>query len=93
MDDPSIGVKCTIIDLGLARIDHGCGDAYWTPFEEEIFDGEGDYQYDVYRMMRKSKKDNWEAFQPLTNVMVGSLCYRLKLQLKLKGISVASLPC
>ena len=78
MDDPSTGVQCTIIDLGLARIDRGIGNAYWTPFEEEIFDGEGDYQYDVYRMMRMSNKDNWEAFQPVTNVMVRCLCHTLK---------------
>lgn len=75
MDDPSHGVQCTIIDLGLARIDHRNGDACWTPFEDEIFDGEGDYQYEVYRMMRKHNKDNWRTFQPLTNVMVRAVMY------------------
>ncbi|KAI5124739.1 hypothetical protein M0805_005374 [Coniferiporia weirii] len=69
MDDLSHGVRSTIIDLGLSRIDHGLGDAYWTPFTEEIFQGEGDYQYDVYRMMREYSKNEWQSFRPLTNVM------------------------
>ncbi|KAH8118464.1 hypothetical protein DFH11DRAFT_1503102 [Phellopilus nigrolimitatus] len=69
MDDPSHGVQSTIIDLGLSRIDSGHKDPYWTPFTEENFEGEGDYQYDVYRMMRKHNKDEWQSFMPLTNVM------------------------
>lgn len=72
MDDPSHGVQSTIIDLGLSRIDQGHGNSFWTPFTEEIFKGEGDYQYDIYRMMRKHNKDEWESFRPLTNVMVSS---------------------
>ena len=45
MDHPTHGVKATVIDLGLARMD-ACGDngsieIYWTPFDEEIFEGEG----------------------------------------------------
>ena len=67
-------MKATIIDLGLARIDYiseGSGDdVCWTPFAEEIFEGEGDYQYDIYRMMKKYNKNEWEKFNPLTNVMV-----------------------
>ena len=70
MDDPSCGVRCTIIDLGLARIDGGHGDVSWTSPEDEIFTGEGDYQYDVYRMMRAHNMGNWRAFRPLTNVLV-----------------------
>ena len=69
-DDPSHGVQATIIDLGLARIDQGHGDSYWTPFSEEIFEGEGDYQYDIYRLMRRHNKGEWQSFRPLTNVMV-----------------------
>lgn len=73
MDDADHGVVVTIIDLGLARMDsHGgtTASVHWTPFDEETFEGEGDYQFDVYRMMRKHNGDEWEAFQPFTNVMV-----------------------
>ncbi|KAJ6628927.1 hypothetical protein B0H10DRAFT_1989870 [Mycena sp. CBHHK59/15] len=73
MDDPTHGVRATLIDLGLSRMDagDGCGGemVHWTPFEEEIFMGEGDYQFDIYRFMRALNGNNWEAFNPLTNAM------------------------
>lgn len=30
----------------------------------------GDYQFDVYRIMREYNKGAWEDFNPMTNVMV-----------------------
>lgn len=75
MDDPVHGVRATLIDLGLSRMDAGDGDGgemiHWTQFEDEVFMGEGDYQFDVYRMMREHNGGDWEDFKPLTNVMVG----------------------
>ena len=76
MDDLSHGVQSTIIDLGLARIDpEGQGDdtAFWTPFTDDIFEGEGDYKYDIYRMMREGNNNKWESFNPITNIMVRHL--------------------
>lgn len=92
MDDLSHGVMATVIDLGLARMDADDAAGHrvrWTPFEEEIFEGEGlsyraadslsaililfrpgDYQFDVYRMMRICNGNRWESYHPLTNVMV-----------------------
>ena len=74
MDDSSHGVIATVIELGLSRmecnIDKPGSGEYWTPFDEEIFGGSGDYQYDVYRMMRQHNGNNWESYNPLTNVMV-----------------------
>jgi serine/threonine-protein kinase haspin len=76
MDHPSHGVQVTLIDLGMSRInasDSSLGDTVlWMPLEEEIFHGEGDYQFDVYRMMREATGGDWRAFHPLTNVMVKS---------------------
>ncbi|KAI0375861.1 hypothetical protein BV20DRAFT_1040419 [Pilatotrama ljubarskyi] len=72
MDDPDLGVLVTIIDLGLARMDAHDADGqgvHWTPFDEETFEGEGDYQFDVYRLMRAHNGDDWEQYRPLTNVM------------------------
>lgn len=66
MNHISHGVEATIIDLGLARMNGGEG-TQWTPFDAEIFEGEGDYQFDVYRMM---KGRIGEAYRPVTNVMV-----------------------
>lgn len=44
MDNPCFGVKTTIIDLGLSRMDATDCEGqipYWTPFDEDIFEGEG----------------------------------------------------
>ena len=30
----------------------------------------GDYQFDIYRIMKHYTKGDWEAFSPLTNVLV-----------------------
>jgi serine/threonine-protein kinase haspin len=74
----AFGVRATIIDLGLSRMQcNGAGVVHWAPFEECVFEGEGDYQFDIYRMMRKHNGDNWEKFSPLTNVMVRFVCGRM----------------
>jgi hypothetical protein len=75
MDDLEYGVQATLIDLGLSRMDAGDGsdegeDVQWTPFEDEVFMGEGDYQFDVYRLMNWCTGGNWKGYYPLTNVMV-----------------------
>ncbi|KAI0033754.1 hypothetical protein K488DRAFT_23698, partial [Vararia minispora EC-137] len=72
MDSPYHGIETTIIDLGLARMDGGDPSigVHWTPFDEEVFEGDGDYQYDVYRLMRDHHGNDWKGFRPLTNVMV-----------------------
>jgi len=45
MDHLVYGVKATVIDLGLARMDaradDGSTEIHWTPFDEEVFEGEG----------------------------------------------------
>lgn len=47
MDDRLHGVEATIIDLGLSRMDAGDGGdgdrVHWTPFDDEVFMGEGMY--------------------------------------------------
>lgn len=45
MDHGCHGIEATVIDLGLARMDasdeNGKSAVRWTPFDEEIFEGEG----------------------------------------------------
>lgn len=72
MDDFNSGVITTIIDLGLSRMNASQKKVHWTPFEPEVFEGEGDYQFDIYRMMRDHNGDSWEKYSPLTNVMVST---------------------
>ncbi|KAF7792874.1 hypothetical protein EIP86_003975 [Pleurotus ostreatoroseus] len=73
MDHDAYGVKATVIDLGLSRMDpddeDDTGGVHFTPFDDEVFEGEGDYQFDVYRMMRSHIGTSWETYRPLTNVM------------------------
>ncbi|TRM68184.1 hypothetical protein BD626DRAFT_450537 [Schizophyllum amplum] len=74
MDDPVHGIHATLIDLGLSRMDAGDVQGgeriHWTPFDSEVFDGEGEYQYEVYRLMRLVHTGRvWSDFKPLTNVM------------------------
>ncbi|KQS61772.1 uncharacterized protein Dere_GG26619 [Drosophila erecta] len=66
----SRGVKMTIIDYTLSRITiNNC--CYFNDLssDEELFQATGDYQYDVYRMMRKELKNNWSSFSPKTNIL------------------------
>ncbi|KZV69868.1 hypothetical protein PENSPDRAFT_753035 [Peniophora sp. CONT] len=86
MDDISLGVQATVIDLGLARMSahNGAAEPTWTPFDEEIFEGEGDYQFDIYRLMREHHGRDWSRFRPLTNVMW--LHYLTRKLLKSKGL-------
>ncbi|KAL8684300.1 MAG: hypothetical protein Q9218_008349, partial [Villophora microphyllina] len=75
-------VRVTIIDytLSRARITHPSADSKVLfndlTLDPEIFDGEGDLQYDVYRSMRTliwghqdEKLGDWAVFEPGTNVL------------------------
>ncbi|KAF8914197.1 hypothetical protein CPB84DRAFT_1758668 [Gymnopilus junonius] len=94
MDDLSHGVQATVIDLGLSRMeagDGGSGDrVHWTPFDEEVFMGDGDYQFDVYRMMKNATGGDWENFHPMTNILW--LHYLLQKLLYSKGLKPPSKP-
>ncbi|CAK5262817.1 unnamed protein product [Mycena citricolor] len=90
MDSSAAAVQVTLIDLGLSRMDAGDGAGgemvHWTPFDEEIFAGEGDYQFDIYRFMRDHNSGDWEAFHPLTNSMAQWLHHLVTKLLKGKGL-------
>lgn len=80
-EDPSdashpsfIGLKATLVDFGLSRVDHPrwTDRPYYTPIPEDVFSGEGD-QWDVYRSIRDLVKDesggDWAGHLPRTNLM------------------------
>ena len=92
MDNYSSGVIATIIDLGLSRMDASPTGVHWTAFEPEVFEGEGDYQFDIYRMMRNHNGDSWREYRPLTNVMVFVPLLPARDQIDRVEILVASLP-
>ena len=92
MDDYSSGVIATIIDLGLSRMDASPTEVHWTPFEPEVFEGEGDHQFDIYRMMRDHNGDSWKEYKPLTNVMVHIPLLPAWNRIDPAGFAVATLP-
>ncbi|OQV13269.1 putative Serine/threonine-protein kinase haspin [Hypsibius exemplaris] len=80
---PTEGVQATIIDWTLSRMKSGDKVVYKDLAKDEaIFrgrgvahkpdgrddDGVGDEQYDVYRDMRARNSNDWQAYQPSSNV-------------------------
>ncbi|XP_060651537.1 serine/threonine-protein kinase haspin homolog [Drosophila nasuta] len=67
---PTKGIRITIIDYTLSRVTVGdCCHYNDLSTDEELFTASGDYQYDIYRMMRDELNNDWSAYAPKTNVM------------------------
>ncbi|CAM9873359.1 unnamed protein product [Lampetra fluviatilis] len=67
---PTHGVQAKIIDYTLSRMEHD-GIKKFTDMASDkmLFQGQGDYQYDIYRIMRNENNNNWAAYSPHTNVL------------------------
>lgn len=66
---PSYGLEVSIIDFTLSRLrKDGCTVFCDLAKDELLFDGSGDYQFDVYRLMRAQTENEWERYRPKTNV-------------------------
>ncbi|MFH4979813.1 hypothetical protein AB6A40_006522 [Gnathostoma spinigerum] len=37
--------------------------------DEEVFEGKGNFQFDIYRLMRKATRNQWQKYTPITNVL------------------------
>lgn len=78
----TIAVSATVIDFTLSRATvpssthspiYGQVEALSGGFDDEwMFTGEGDYQYECYRIMKRLVQDKWEAYCPATNLVVRS---------------------
>lgn len=67
---PTHGVKTTIIDYTLSRIVYRDICLYQNlASDPELFEADGDYQYEIYRLMRTYTKNHWAIFEPFTNVL------------------------
>ncbi|PAA92818.1 hypothetical protein BOX15_Mlig017381g2 [Macrostomum lignano] len=64
------GIAATVIDFTISRLSPSPGCVMFTDLsdDEELFAGEGDYQFEIYRLMRSECNDNWRQFVPKTNV-------------------------
>jgi len=66
----SHGVKVAIIDFTNSRIRKGGTTIYLDlSDDEELFQGSGDYQFDIYRLMRDRNEGRWADFTPATNLL------------------------
>ncbi|KAI9339061.1 hypothetical protein BDR26DRAFT_862562 [Obelidium mucronatum] len=84
---PLEGVKVAIIDYTLSRCQSGKRLFFNRMDDESFYTGEGDYQFDIYRMMREETRGDWMAFHPKTNVLW--IHYLLHKLLKGKSLPVA----
>ncbi|CAG0902406.1 unnamed protein product [Darwinula stevensoni] len=55
---PSHGIKATVIDFGLARMSLPGGKILYVDFNSDpaLFEGKGDLQFDIYRLMKEQTK-------------------------------------
>ncbi|XP_022828413.1 uncharacterized protein LOC111357840 [Spodoptera litura] len=69
------GVAATIIDYSLSRVSLplAAGDcaALYNDLatDESLFEAVGDYQFEVYRLMREKLGNDWKNFAPYTNIL------------------------
>ncbi|KAK3812943.1 MAG: hypothetical protein J3Q66DRAFT_40558 [Benniella sp.] len=67
---PTCGIIVQMIDFTLARVQGDKGTLIYMDLEkdQDLFRGQGDYQFDIYRMMRKQINKDWAASCPRTNM-------------------------
>ncbi|XP_011067769.1 PREDICTED: uncharacterized protein LOC105154145 [Acromyrmex echinatior] len=67
---PSEGVKVSIIDFTLSRMLYqGCCIYNDLALDPALFTAHGEYQFDIYRLMRDKIQNDWRKFEPYTNVL------------------------
>ncbi|XP_076181346.1 haspin isoform X2 [Ptiloglossa arizonensis] len=66
----SKGVKVSIIDFTLSRISYQeCSVFNDLASDPSLFTAQGEYQFEIYRLMRDKIKNNWQKFEPYTNIL------------------------
>ncbi|KYQ56681.1 Putative serine/threonine-protein kinase haspin like protein [Trachymyrmex zeteki] len=67
---PSKGVKVSIIDFTLSRMLYqGCCIYNDLALDPALFTAHGEYQFEIYRLMRDKIQNDWRKFEPYTNVL------------------------
>ncbi|KAK3094535.1 hypothetical protein FSP39_002991, partial [Pinctada imbricata] len=65
----SHGVDVCIIDFTLSRLKKDGSVVYIDlSTDDSLFEGTGDYQFDIYRKMKEENKNDWSMFHPRSNV-------------------------
>ncbi|KAL1282446.1 hypothetical protein QQF64_001249 [Cirrhinus molitorella] len=64
------GVHVNIIDYSLSRLEiDGLTVSCDIANDEELFMGQGDYQFEIYRLMKKENNNCWATYNPHSNVL------------------------
>ncbi|XP_006863333.1 PREDICTED: serine/threonine-protein kinase haspin [Chrysochloris asiatica] len=64
------GLQVNIIDYTLSRLERdGIVVFCDISMDEDLFTGEGDYQFEIYRLMRKENNNCWGEYHPYNNVL------------------------
>ncbi|KAJ8974882.1 hypothetical protein NQ317_011728 [Molorchus minor] len=64
------GIEVAIIDFTLSRIEHdGVVIFNDLSLDPDLFTAEGDYQFEIYKLMQQKNGNNWQRFEPYSNVL------------------------
>ncbi|KAL2765603.1 serine/threonine-protein kinase haspin [Daubentonia madagascariensis] len=67
---PTCGLQVNIIDYTLSRLERdGIVVFCDISMDEDLFTGAGDYQFEIYRLMRKENNNCWGEYHPYNNVL------------------------
>ncbi|XP_074870073.1 LOW QUALITY PROTEIN: serine/threonine-protein kinase haspin [Carettochelys insculpta] len=67
---PTKGIHVNIIDYTLSRMEKDGLTVFCDiSTDKELFQGRGDYQFDVYRQMKEENSNNWADYHPHSNVI------------------------
>ncbi|XP_020820339.1 serine/threonine-protein kinase haspin [Phascolarctos cinereus] len=64
------GIHVNIIDYTLSRLEKDGLVVFCDISQErELFQGQGDYQFEIYRLMKKRARNRWAHYHPYSNVL------------------------
>ncbi|XP_049658977.1 serine/threonine-protein kinase haspin [Accipiter gentilis] len=67
---PTAGIHVNIIDYTLSRLEKDGLTVFCDlSTDEELFQGTGDYQFDIYRQMKAENSNSWTDYHPHSNVL------------------------
>ncbi|XP_063198436.1 serine/threonine-protein kinase haspin [Chroicocephalus ridibundus] len=67
---PTAGIHVNIIDYTLSRLEKDELTVFCDlSTDEELFQGTGDYQFDIYRQMKAENANSWTDYHPHSNVL------------------------
>ncbi|XP_039177310.1 serine/threonine-protein kinase haspin [Crotalus tigris] len=67
---PTQGILVNIIDYTFSRLERDGLTVFCDlSTDDEVFQGGGDYQFDIYRQMREENANNWADYFPHSNIL------------------------